>query len=91
MPSPAEQFVCAVTGAASARAVETIQELWSGYGTIVRFALDAAPAPPTVVLKHVRPPPAPAHTRAWATDLSHQRKLKSCTTGRPAAPPHRTR
>lgn len=43
-----------VTGARSARRVARIQSLWSGYGEIVRVALDGGPAP-TVIVKHVRP------------------------------------
>jgi len=62
-------------GARSASRAGRIQSLWSGYGEVVRVRLTGGPEP-TVILKHVRPPPAahPRKTRsyevegAWYTD-----------------------
>jgi hypothetical protein len=53
-----------------------IQSLWSGYGSIVRYALSEAVFE-SVVVKHVSLPETVAHPRGWHTDISHQRKIKS--------------
>ena len=52
---------------------EVIQELWSGYGEIVRIPADEG----TVVVKRVRASKAQHHPRGWATDRSHERKVRS--------------
>ncbi len=65
-----------VTGATDIRLVEGIQELWSGYGAILRYALTGSDRS-TVVVKHVRLADGGDHPRGWNTDLSHQRKLRS--------------
>jgi len=62
--------------ATSIELVEGIQELWSGYGAILRYRLHGAPRK-SVVVKHVRYPQQGEHPRGWNTDLSHQRKLRS--------------
>jgi hypothetical protein len=54
----------------------TIQSLWSGYGSIDRYALTGSKMS-TVVVKHVRLPEQQKHPRGWNTDHSHQRKLHS--------------
>ena len=54
--------------------VEVIQELWSGYGQILRLRLDGDSE---VVVKHIRMAATANHPRGWNSDLSHQRKLKS--------------
>lgn len=64
------------TGANSMKVTEHIQELWSGYGQILRIQLEAT-TPSTVIAKYVRVPTAANHPRGWNSDLSHQRKLKS--------------
>jgi len=56
--------------------VETIQELWSGYGKILRVYLRGSEKK-SVIVKHVRLPKNEKHPRGWNTDLSHQRKIKS--------------
>jgi hypothetical protein len=67
-------WVCSVTGARAARRIERVQSLWSGYGEIVRVALDEGPAA-TVIVKEVRPP---ANAVAGAAERrSHERKLRS--------------
>jgi len=69
-------FLLHATGADSARKIETIQSLWSGYGSIDRYDLRGAEQP-SIVVKHVCPPDKKHHPRGWNTDRSHQRKLRS--------------
>lgn len=63
-------------GASSLVEKETIQELWSGYGKIIRVALENSELE-SVVVKHVQLPKNNHHPRGWHTDIGHQRKLKS--------------
>lgn len=64
------------TGASGIFSMETIQELWSGYGKIMRVELKNA-SRPSVVVKHVQFPSAKSHPRGWNTPFAHQRKVKS--------------
>lgn len=64
------------TGASEISSLETIQNLWSGYGKIIRCYLKGAKEA-SVVVKNVRFPNQTNHPRGWNTDLSHQRKLHS--------------
>lgn len=64
------------TGASSLVEKEVIQELWSGYGKIIRIALKNADLE-SVVVKHIQLPKSQNHPRGWNTDIGHQRKLKS--------------
>jgi hypothetical protein len=64
------------TGASSLFEKETIQELWSGYGKIMRVGLENASVD-SVVIKHVQLPIYKNHPRGWNTDIGHQRKVKS--------------
>ena len=66
------------TGASSLIVKEQIQQLWSGYGKIIRVVLENA-AVDSVVVKHVQWPKKKHHPRGWNTDIGHQRKLKSYT------------
>lgn len=56
--------------------LETIQELWSGYGALKRYRAEDSPAG-TIILKHVSPPRTVHHPRGWNSERSHQRKLRS--------------
>lgn len=56
--------------------LETLQELWSGYGTIKRYRAEGSPLG-SVIIKHVRPPSSLRHPRGWNSERSHLRKLKS--------------
>ncbi len=56
--------------------IEEIQSLWSGYGKIVRYGLRGGCCD-SVVIKHVQLPDRAHHPRGWATDRSHQRKVRS--------------
>lgn len=64
------------TGASSLFEKEMIQELWSGYGKIIRVGLKNASVD-SVVIKHVQIPIQKNHPRGWNTDIGHQRKVKS--------------
>ncbi|GAA4966722.1 oxidoreductase family protein [Algibacter aquimarinus] len=64
------------TGASSLVEKEIIQELWSGYGKIIRVQLENSTLE-SVVIKHVQLPKRNNHPRGWHTDIGHQRKLKS--------------
>jgi len=64
------------TGAKELFEIEVIQDLWSGYGKIVRYGLKGSNIK-SVVVKHVRMPEQDDHPRGWNTGLSHQRKLRS--------------
>jgi len=64
------------TGASSLIEKEVIQDLWSGYGKIIRIGLKDA-AVESVVVKHVQLPINTNHPRGWNTDIGHERKVKS--------------
>ena len=64
------------TGASALWEQEVIQELWSGYGKIMRIGLEQASVE-SVVVKHVQLPRQQNHPRGWNTDLGHLRKVKS--------------
>lgn len=64
------------TRASSLAVKEVIQELWSGYGKIMRIALQGA-AVNSIVAKHVQLPIHGNHPRGWDTDIGHKRKIKS--------------
>ena len=71
-----QKFLQQKTGATAFETVEVIQELWSGYGQILRLALRGATTERGVI-KHVRLPDVNRHPRGWNTDLGHRRKVKS--------------
>ena len=75
-PASVEEHVASMLGARSARIVERIQTLWSGYGDLLRMELDGS-IHNAVVVKVVRPPSQRDHPRGWSNDRSHQRKLRS--------------
>lgn len=54
---------------------ESIQSLWSGYGQILRVL--SRDKNTSYVIKVVAPPTEVNHPRGWASDVGHQRKLKS--------------
>jgi hypothetical protein len=76
MNNSLKSFILQKTGASSLFEKEMIQELWSGYGSIIRVSLKEAPIQ-SVVVKHVQIPTSAHHPRGWNTDIGHQRKLKS--------------
>ncbi|WP_034042108.1 oxidoreductase family protein [Wocania ichthyoenteri] len=76
MNSHFKSIILQSTGASSLSEKELIQELWSGYGKIIRVALENT-STESVVVKHVQLPRNHNHPRGWNTDIGHQRKLKS--------------
>lgn len=64
------------TGASSLEVAAVIQELWSGYGQILRISLTGSERK-TVVAKHVTMPMDSRHPRGWNSNLSHERKVFS--------------
>ena len=69
-----QESILSATGASSLEVEEVLQELWSGYGHILRVRLDGSSS---VIVKHIQMKPAGSHPRGWNSNLSHQRKLKS--------------
>jgi len=56
--------------------VEYLQELWSGYGSIVRCY--SKNKKQSYIVKHIQTAtPLTEHPRGWSGDNSHQRKIKS--------------
>lgn len=76
MDSQLRNIILNATGATHLYAVDTIQSLWSGYGSIDRYGLVGSEQG-SVIVKHVRLPDKTQHPRGWNTDNSHQRKLRS--------------
>lgn len=71
-----QAVLLAATGASSMEVLAVIQELWSGYGQILRVALQGG-SRESVVVKHVQIPQDRQHPRGWTSDLSHARKIAS--------------
>jgi hypothetical protein len=71
-----QEAIRSATGSSAMEVTELIQELWSGYGQILRIRHEGS-QPSTVIAKHIRMAPAGGHPRGWNSSLSHQRKLKS--------------
>ncbi|MEE9491800.1 MAG: phosphotransferase [Gammaproteobacteria bacterium] len=76
MDTQTQNFLLHATGANSACKTETIQSLWSDYGSIDRYELRGSEHQ-SAIIKHVCPPEKKHHPRGWNTDRSHQRKLRS--------------
>lgn len=70
------ELILSSTKASNLKKTETIQELWSGYGSIKRFSL-AGSEIKSVVVKHVSIPSELKHPKGWLSNKSHERKLKS--------------
>ncbi len=58
------------------QSVETIQSLWSGYGSLLRVLLQGSEYS-SVIVKHIAPPSNAEHPRGWNSNTGHQRKLRS--------------
>ncbi|MEC9282722.1 MAG: phosphotransferase [Bdellovibrionota bacterium] len=61
------------TGASKLLSSELIQDLWSGYGELLRLRLDSS----SVILKLIQIPDTKKHPRSWNSNIGHQRKIKS--------------
>jgi len=70
------ELILKVTSASAFEVEEILQELWSGYGQILRLRLIGGSCD-TVIAKLISLPDQKNHPRGWDTDLSHQRKLRS--------------
>ena len=70
------EIIKKTTGAEELGKTESIQNLWSGYGKIIRYYLKNAPVK-SVVVKHVRLQEGSKDPREWNSAFSHNRKLKS--------------
>lgn len=67
-------------GAIAAEKVETVQQLWSGYGEIARYRLDYetdTSQPTRIIVKWISPPKQSNHPRGWDSQHGHLRKLGS--------------
>jgi len=71
-----EKLLLSITGAPGIATTELLQELWSGYGKILRIHLQDE-AHPSIVVKHICHPLDANHPRGWNTNHSHLRKVKS--------------
>lgn len=68
--------ILAKTGGKSISGIEVIQELWSGYGAILRVHLTGAEYN-SVIVKNIVKPVTSNHPRGWDTETSNARKIKS--------------
>ncbi len=71
-----EEHILKVTNASAILNQESVQELWSGYGEIIRYSLENGEHT-SVIVKYIRLPEEGNHPRGWNTTLSHERKLHS--------------
>ncbi len=71
-----ESLILETTGASSLEPLEVIQDLWSGYGQILRLDLTGGDRE-RIVVKHVVMPRDKRHPRGWNSNLSHDRKVFS--------------
>ncbi len=71
-----ELVVLSAVGATAIVDVQVVQNLWSGYGQILRCRLDGG-SQHSVIVKHVRWPEQRNHPYGWSSDRSHDRKLQS--------------
>ncbi|WP_019623504.1 phosphotransferase [Thioalkalivibrio thiocyanoxidans] len=76
MSDPLLAGVLAATRASAARRGPVLQQLWSGYGEIVRYDLEGT-ALPSVIVKHVVFPAHCNHPRGWNSDHGDRRKRHS--------------
>lgn len=64
------------TGSRSIERIETVQELWSGYGVILRIHVSGGKFN-SVIVKNITQPASMNHPRGWNTQTSNARKIKS--------------
>lgn len=76
MKESLKNVILQATSATAIADQELIQELWSGYGKIIRMELRGGTAD-RVVVKHVQAEKASNHPRGWNTDIGHRRKVRS--------------
>jgi hypothetical protein len=71
-----QDYILKVTGTKTIRITESIQQLWSGYGEILRVHLAGASST-TVVVKYMHGEQSIVHPRGWHSTLGHERKIRS--------------
>ncbi len=70
------EVILSSTGARAILSQEQIQDLWSGYGKILRLDLEGAELP-SIIIKQIQLQEKTSHPRGWHGAVGHQRKLKS--------------
>lgn len=68
--------IIAFTKASQILNIDVIQELWSGYGAILRIHLSNAFVP-SIIVKKIQRPSKVNHPRGWNSSASDQRKWRS--------------
>lgn len=76
MSSSFDNELKAFFGVQSIESKELIQELWSGYGELLRINLPANKSK-SIIAKYIKSPINSDHPRGWNTTNSHLRKAKS--------------
>ncbi|GAB5539492.1 MAG: DUF1679 domain-containing protein [Salibacteraceae bacterium] len=76
MPDPLEPQLHTILDFDRIIKVETIQSLWSGYGSLDRVILKGYEQE-AVIVKDIRSLQGADHPRGWNSDVGHQRKLRS--------------
>ncbi len=71
-----EEEIIRATKAIKIKRIESIQNLWSGYGEIRKYHLSGGKYP-SIIVKHICWPEDKLHPKGWNTDRAHQRKLTS--------------
>lgn len=71
-----QQEILTRVGGESIDRIEVIQELWSGYGEILRVFISGSTCN-SVIVKKISQPKLAIHPRGWNTETSNARKLKS--------------
>ena len=74
--SPLELSILEACGAKSVHFIEEVQSLWSGWGSVSRYAVEGCDQS-SIVVKHVQCPEEQHHPRGWVSDFASQRKVKS--------------
>ncbi len=72
-------YVKSTLAATHVELVEVIQNLWSGYGQLLRLRVNSGDeqSHKSIIVKQVDFSPKDAHPRGWNSNLSHTRKLLS--------------
>jgi len=71
-------LIAELCAAQSATVIESVQQLWSGYGAVLRVqVVPEFGESKTVIAKLVRPPVELDHKYGWSDEFAHRRKLGS--------------
>lgn len=69
-----------LAGVGEVENTETLQQLWGGYGDLLRVYLRGGTTRTVIVKQIAFPPPEVDHPQGWQSDFAHQRKLASYRT-----------